>query len=239
MNNKLSKCLGVKTLSKLLLGVSMAVCSLSVDAAATVNQDNDWQIWNSYSIDKKLTDKLTAELSTEARFGADSSRLYHQYTQLTFDYRMSDHVVVTPGIRESYDLITSSSTRDEWGHSHQLMFAVTWNWEICGIKFTDRNRLHFVHPSANQNSKNHTVYRNKIKAVMPCSWTSLNITPYVSDELFFKESEGYHKNRARFGLKADLKENLHMNFFFQWQTTQNPGSWKNLNAVGLDFSGSF
>jgi hypothetical protein len=233
----------LNSLSIRLLSCALLFSGLSSNLSAAnteINKDHDWQFWNRYSLNSKLTEKMTAQLSTEARFGADFTRHYYQHAQLSFNYRLTDNFMISPGIRESYSLLTSSAIRDDWGHNHELLLAMNCNWKMGDWNFSDRNLFHFVHASANQNIKNYTLYRNCIKAQLPCcKLTSLQLVPFISDELFFKESVGYFRNRAQIGVTAQLLEKVSMNLFYQWQTTETSTGWRTLNAFGLFFNGSF
>jgi hypothetical protein len=209
----------------IVLGVFICLVLRSLSAFAGDN--GDLQLWNTESIEVKLNDRWKAKVEEELRFENNISRLYYTHTDGGLVFKVNDNLDFGAHYRQIFE-----RKKKEWEEEYRPYGYATFKWEWMDFKFSDKNRLEF---RMKETTYDKWRYRNKLTAKFPWKWTSLEIQPYVADEIFIDlYGEKLNRNRLYGGFGAKLMKHLKTDIFYMWQTSkQIPGKWKNYNVIGV------
>lgn len=121
----------------------------------------------------------------EFRWGDNASKLYRTSLLLEAIYQPCPWLGLAPGYRQVWLRVPLNSDhwRPEYTPLADIYFFLTpSDWEI-----TNRNRIEY---RILENDPIRWVYRNRIRIVPPWNFTSLEITPFIENEIFIRESRG-------------------------------------------------
>jgi hypothetical protein len=219
--------------------VALMACLLVHPASAELNEDGDFQYWNTEAIEGKINDKWKAYMEAEFRFGDDASEFYYQHTHLEILYAWLEWLEVGLAYRQVWEL--DDPETDLWFTEYRPMFNATLKHKWNGWDFSDRNRFEFRNFDTKEDKFR---YRNKLKVKSPWKWTNLHINPFVADELFFEEDSdnGFNRNRLDIGVGLDFGDyvaHLTGEIFYRWQTTDRGDFWQDLNIIGTQLKFKF
>lgn len=196
-------------------------------------ENGDFQLWNTESIEAKLNNRWKVNVEEELRFGGNVSELYYTHTDGGLVLKVNDNLDFAVHYRQIFE-----KNKNEWKEEYRPYVDATVKWELWDFKFSDRNRLEF---RMKETTYDEWRYRNKLTAKFPWKWTSLEIQPYISDEVFVDfYGEDINRNRLYGGFSAKLFKHLKTDIFYLWQTSeQNPDKWKNYNIIGIKIKAVF
>ncbi|MBI3211678.1 MAG: DUF2490 domain-containing protein, partial [Simkania negevensis] len=139
-------------------------------AFATLNGNNDFQVWNKDILSIRLMEDGDFYGEFECRFGDHATKLYYKHVHLQFLYTYNSFFTIGPGYRWIYSLVkgqfalTTSPLLD-------LIFSASRNeW-----RFSSRSRIQLLHPSDRAGGNRHWLYRQKFSFFTPWKWTSWKI----------------------------------------------------------------
>lgn len=218
----------------------LAVIGLLLAPAAGFSQgDNDFQYWNTESVQGKLTDNLKAYVEAEFRFEDDASDFYYQHTHLELKYKVCDWFEIGPAYRQVWELLTSTKDEDnDWFAEYRPMLNGTVKWTWADWKFSNRARVSYRMFDVDKDDV--WRFRNKLTLKSPWKWTALNINPYIADEIFLEENkDGIFRNRFYVGVGMKFFEHVKGDLFYLWQTTEKGDDWIDFNVVGTKLKVEF
>ena len=99
------------------------------------------------------------------------------------------------------------------------------------MKWSDRNRLEF---REFEDRKDVFRYRNRLKIAWPHDLFELPLRPYVADEIYIQEENGYNRNRLYAGLVWNVNQKLDIDFFFLHQKDKTSHGWDDVFITGLE-----
>jgi hypothetical protein len=177
-----------------------------------------------------LTKKLKESLNTQ------SDRYFHSCTVGTGCSQISRIAKNTKGIFKWV-----------WICRTQLDFNIGFQWHHW--KFLQRLRSEYI-DYYSKHYKDFAGVRYRLGLIAPWKFTCLNVSPYVHNEFFFRPNTyskshpnglvgGFHQNRLRIGLGADIEEGTWKpEIWWQWWALkQKPGPhplWFNTYQWGAD-----
>ena len=192
-------------------------------------------MWLSEVTQKKIAEKMNAELITEGRWGNDARELYFWYFQLSVFFKFSDWLDVGPGYRHIRHAVPQN--RGPFATIYEPILAITAHTKINKWKFLDRSRFEI---RVFQNSKPLHIYRNRFSIVSPWKLTQARIKPYFDEEFFWREERGVNQVRLTFGGKIGFSKK-YKGMIYYLLRYQKPldGPWRKHNILGLRFVGKF
>lgn len=211
---------------------SIIICGivyvLGITLPALAQEDGEWQLWATQSMEVKFQERIKMTIEEEERFSRDVRELSYHHTDGGIEYEVSDWLDAGINYRQVYEL-----KKRKWIEESRPHINGTLKYKWQGLKFADRNRLEF---RIIKGRKDNVRYRNKFTLSYPLEIWSLKAEPYVADEIFVS-SDGTNLNRNRFyvGLKMKVLKNLKPEVFYMWQASKSGKStkWTDHNVIGL------
>lgn len=223
-----------RTKIKQVLAAVIAACLplfFALPASAAM-KDGDWQIWNTYDIQTKISKDVDLQIEQEFRYGNDVSRLYYYHTEGGFEYNIVSWLSAGAAYRQVTDKV-----QNKWKEEYRPMINATLKSCLYGFKLSDRNRLEF---RIRRYENGQIRYRNKATLVFPWKVTPINIQPYTADEIFIDSNVcRINENRFYAGLKMEFLKNLKGDLYYLLKSNGNKGKWTNYNVIGIKIITAF
>jgi hypothetical protein len=75
--------------------------------------------------------------------------------------------------------------------------------------------------------------RNKTTVKFPFTFTSLNLRPYIAEEVFINLGEdNVNQNRLSTGFSCKPAKNIEASVYYMWKTSKISGGWEDTNVIG-------
>lgn len=200
-------------------------CLLFLFLAASLQlsaQVNDAQLWTSFSVEKKLTPRLSASLETEARFVENMGETGKTTSSLSFSYKSSKMIRFAVSYRfsskESIDGL--SMFRNRFAADVTLRYKKNW------LVIQNRTRLQsqFHSQELTENRNNPELYlREKISLKIDLD---RKITPIAGSEIYYSLNmpRGNQITRVRLFAGADYAIHKKLTTGFQYTVQQEIGA---------------
>lgn len=198
-------------------------------AFGRINGPADYQIWQRTILTAKMAHQWDFLLTEETRFGDNITKFYYTYLQANFSYIANQWVTLSPGYRQVYKRSPLSST--QWRPEYSPMIDIYFNWKKNNWKFSDRSRIQYLIFESNPD---HWVYRNQLRITTPWKVTSFEANPYIEEEVFFRQNQGFVENRVTFGFSEQMTKHVVMDFFYIARYLKNSPSWVYNNIFGFN-----
>lgn len=202
-------------------------------SSAELNDDGDFQFWNTESIKAPITEKVGAYVEGEFRFGDDASEFYYQHIHLEIPIEVTKWLEVGPAYRQVWELFTKSEDeagQEDWFTEHRPNLNVTLKHKWEGWKLSSRSRFELRYFDIDK--ENVFRYRNKFTAQSPWKWTKWGINPFIADEIFIDDEDGFIRNRLQVGVGMNIIGNLDGALYYLWQTSEKDPDWIDFNIIG-------
>lgn len=211
----------------------LALCLTTAGFEVYAYDDGDFQIWHTENQDVKIGKgtKLTQE--EEWRFGGNASEFYYQHYEWGVVYGFDKRLDIGLNYRQVYE-----KSKNKWREENRPHVNATLKLDLWKFKLEDRNRLEYRHF---RYKDDFIRYRNKFMFKIPFDFRSINITPYVSDEIFVSSNgAGFSENRFYSGLEFGLTKYVKADIFYLLRSNRGRGDkWSCANVVGTKVKISF
>ena len=199
---------------------------LALTLSVSAFSDGDLQLWNTDSIEAKITKNLKVKVEEELRFGDNISEIYYTHIDGGFAYNVTEGLALGVNYRQ-----VCEKKKGKWKEENRPHVNGTLKWRWQDIKFSDRSRLELRIP---EDKSDKWRYRNKLTVTFPWKWTQFDIQPYVADEIFIDfHGEKLNRNRLYGGIKMKLIEHLKAELFYLWQSSEDDDDWIDWNVIGI------
>jgi hypothetical protein len=188
------------------IGALILLFTLLCSSAAYSDGDEQWQVWQSESIEIPLSKRLKAILSSESRYEYGS--LYYLDEEIDLVHSASSKTDLEAGYRH----VTKSSSSG-WQTENDYYGGLILKGRLGSLQLSDRNRLEYR--AFSYESPNYVRYRNKLALSMQGK-----ISPYIADEIFYEiggEHPGINGNRLYLGVKGDLGKSVNLDIYIMRQ----------------------
>ena len=172
------------------------------------SQENDFQTWNSLSINKKLSKKSDLIYKFGLRFRENSSILSKQFYEVKYKYSIIKRVAFSTGFRYS----------DNWdkkriiNRSNRFFLDVLYKDKLNKrLSFSLRNRLQSQGFYYDYN----LIFRQKFSLNYNIRKTKFD--PSISTEYFYNLDEGINKLRSGISFTNKITKNLDFDFGYKIQ----------------------
>lgn len=199
-------------------------CSISL--YSTVNDNGDFQIWQRDTCNIALSKKMQLKFETEFRFGNDAQELFFKYGQAGLVYKHRLWLKVSPAFR----FIARRSDSDAgWVAICDPMLDIETTNKVGKGEFKWRNRLEYFILSGQENA---FLYRMRVRYNFP---KAHYVVPFIDEELFFFEGQGYNQNRLTLGLSWKVGNRLSLSPSYMLRHDDFTDMWRYQNVLNLHF----
>ena len=185
----------------------------------------EWQVWNADSIEAHWKGPWYMKLEEEFRMGNDVRRFIYQSSDVGVIYKKDEFVKLSAHCRYAFLRAEDSWEKEIRPHVNAIL-----SWHALGLDLSDRNRLEY---RIRSQTKDRIRYRNKLKARLPVKWTSFEVTPYISEEVFVDfDQDDFNENRLSPGIEFNMFKNTKGELYYLWQASEYRGSWTSADVIG-------
>jgi len=172
---------------------------------AGVPEDEDFGIWNNNEVEVKIKDRLKITAGEELRY-REAQGLYYFESRVGTSYKASEYLTIGGDYLEATSL-RKVSGRNRWFWESRPRIYFTPQYKFHGWLFENRNLLEFRFKQSAQDTFR---YRNRFGITAPYKWTTLELQPYATDEIFLEtDKRGIAENRLYAGFKMHFYKNLY------------------------------
>ena len=212
----------------------VAIIGLTVLATspAFAYRDGDFQLWNTENQDFKINKELNGTFEEEFRWGENAGEFYYHHYDTGMVYGVNKYLDLGGNYRLVYEKKKGKFKQENRPHINAIL-----KYEVAGVKLEDRNRLEYRNFHY---QKDFFRYRNKFTMKFPWKFTSLEIQPYVADEIFIPfNGTGLNENRLYSGFGFNITKNVKAEIYYMLRSTKSADEWTGTNVLGTKIKVSF
>jgi hypothetical protein len=229
-----------KTLATLSVIFLFSTSSFFVNAQDSYTED--FGIWGTISLEKKLSDKFYAELDEELRTFDNASRIDQFFTNAGIQYRLNKNFRF--GL--TYRFINKSRDDMSYSKRHRILVDASYRKKVYNFTFIYRLRNQWQvqdYFSSDDGKYPETIMRHKVDV----KYQVKNFTPYIAAEFFLQLNDPrFHEadnsfTRQRFysGMDYELNKRETLGAFFMIQRDLNVENLQREYVLGFEYSHSF
>jgi hypothetical protein len=211
---------------KKLMAITLNAClGAIVGLAAFAYEDGDWQFWSLGGMQANLSESWQARLEQQFRLGDNMEELYYRYTGFGVTWRTTHWFHFGCDYAQIYE-----KRQGDWKEENRPHLNGTFkgSWREFGFE----NR-HKIERRIRQGRENIWMYRNRLLSLIPLKLTRWKIRPYLADEIFLILDEGkLYRNRLTGGFKGQIIENLRIDIYYLWQSSEKGEDWIDYHIMG-------
>ena len=191
----------------------------------------DFQVWNTDTLNAHLSPHILFVGETEFRYGSKGRKIFYKHYQAGLTFTRSPHLLITPMYRQ-----TCHRIEKKWKRLHEPLLDITLNAHSqSGWLISDRNRIQYgMHP---QKQTQRFLYCNRLEILTPLRLMSSGIAPFISNEIFWKKTEGLNQNRLILGVRIPYHSRTQLDLYYMKHSLKLPSKkWIHQNVLGVHFS---
>jgi hypothetical protein len=203
------------------------------------SQQSDAGMWNTFSIEKRITKKYSIGIDEELRFKENFTRLNLLYTNLGIIFRPNKEIKLA----FIYRLIEKYEEDDYFSYRNRLMLDISYKYKIKSFSLSYRSRVQSEvrnYYSSEKGKVPEWFWRNKFEV----KYSIKKYSPYVGTELRYQFTDprnpetdfGWHRIRIFGGVDYKINNQNTCGIYYliqkEWLTL-NP---QNLYILGLEYS---
>ncbi len=206
--------------------------------------DEDRQLWIDLDAGGALTERFSAHTKQALRIKDDMGSLSTYFADFGVRYKLARWLTLGGFYRQQFDESAADGT---WIEENRPYTDVTVTWEWWGVRFSDRNRVEF---REREGREDEIRYRNKLTELLPWSWTSWKLQPYLAQEFFVDEGANLLTEASRVrllvGLRGDPEDTyrfagaeakkgrqLKYDLYLMYDSQERGEEWVNTFVLGL------
>ena len=194
-----------------------------------IDRSGDFQIWSWNFVSYQINPEWMLLSMVEFRAGDDASKIYRTSLSVEPVYTPVQWIGLAPGYRQSWSRVPVNSKhwKPEYTPFGDLFFFLfPGKWELV-----NRNRIEY---RIRKNDPIHWVYRNRLRIILPWAFTSLQINPFIENEIFIRQRRGLNEDRLTAGLLSNIYKNLsgEISYMARFQK-QLSGTWIHQNVLNI------
>jgi hypothetical protein len=187
--------------------------------------EGDFQVWHTENQEFAGNGQLRVTAEEEFRFGDSSSDFYYHHYDAGVVYSAGRNIDLGINYRQVYE-----KKKGKFQEENRTHMNATLKGEILGCMVEDRNRMEFRHFDYQSDSWR---YRNKLTVKSPWKLTSLEIRPFVSDEIFMELNDNaLDRNRLYLGTTFNLTKQAKAEVYYMLQSSKSSDKWTDANVLG-------
>lgn len=192
-----------------------------------IDSKEDFQIWNYNVIFKKLSEKVTLQQSTEFRSGDNSQRLHYIHEEIGVVLSPKSWISIIPAYRQIWD----HPRKMKWRTVASPMIDALFHFDRSNFRFTTRERFQYLIVSK---AHNLALFRISGELSYFLRYPHFTARPFIRDEFFFLERNGYAQNRFAVGSFFSWGDKFTLETYYMRRYLRLPiGGWRPTNVVGI------
>jgi hypothetical protein len=222
---------------KKVIAVSLLVfCSVFTASSQT----QDFGMWNTVSVNKELTDKITLGIDQEIRFRDNISTLNLVYTNVGLTYKVNNNIKISA----VYRFIDKHKDDFSWGVRHRIYFDAGFKIKPGKFNMSYRARYQMEWRGAGYEQIHGNVPEIYLRNLFKIGY-KLNDTwePYVGSEIRFQirnpripYHDGFDRTRFMGGLNYEVNKHHTFGIYFLYQKEWNVIDPETLNILGIEYT---
>ena len=171
-------------------------------------QENDFQTWHSFSVNKKIVKKLNVRLKSGLRLKENSSLYSKQFYDFKIQLKYNKRLSFSSGYRYT----NSCNKRLQISNLHRFYLDLNYkNKIIKRLFYAVRNRW--------QNQGDVYGYNITLRQKLLLSYNirKTKITPHISTEYFLRLDDGINKLRSTIGMSYPITKKININLAYRIQ----------------------
>jgi hypothetical protein len=185
-----------------------SILLLLLSSFSVLAQENDFQTWHSFSVNKKVVKKLNVRLKSGLRLRENSSL----YSKQFFDFKIQVKYNSRLSFSSGYRYAKNWDTEFRISNNHRFYLDLNYkNKIIKRLSYTIRNRW--------QNQGNISDYNITLrqKFLLNYNIRKTKITPNIATEYFLKLDEGITKIRSTIGMTFPVTKKIDIDLAYRIQ----------------------
>lgn len=207
-----------------------SLSGFTLATAQTPPPEDDNQLWGEVQLIKALDKKHDLIIIGVLRIGQYLKRPVDERIGAGWAFKPNKYLTLMP----TYIYVDQQPFPGRRINEHRLIMNVTGKFNLGKFLFTDRN---LYERRVRHDSRDFTMYRNRLQIDHPLKIGSFEFKPFVADEVFYSTQQGssgrqgWFRNRISAGIIKQFSERLNAEFFYlrQQDGIQRPGD---VHAVG-------
>ena len=199
-----------------------------------LNDNGDFQVWNTDSIRLQLSRKAYMTGQTEFRYGRDGTKIYYKHYQGGLLYVYSPQAVFEVAYRHIF-----LRNNNHWRKIYSPLADMTLQVQSRrGFYLGDRSRIQYLIFDKHLGGKHRWLYRNRLEIIPALRISKRKIAPYFAEEFFWMESRGISENRLEFGLKIPYHQRTQLSLSYMYRNFKLfiTNKWVQHNVTWVHFS---
>ncbi len=204
--------------------------------------ENDAGFWGTFTIQKKITKKISVVIDQELRLRENFQRINLFYTNLGVDYKFSKYFKLSP----SYRAIQKMRLDNTISHRHRLSLDATLKKKFNKITLAERVRYQievqdFYTSNKGKLPEQFLRFRTDLKYAF-----NDKMTPFISCELRYQirswrgndmfYNNGFHRIRNIVGADYEINNKHSITLYYLIQNEFNIADIENIYIVGLAYT---
>lgn len=232
---------------------------LSMNAMA---QDNDFGVWTSIDVTKKITNDFSATIGGEYRTRNNSKTTERWSGSFSLDYKICPYIKLNGGYTYIYYNHPSEFTSkgnyipEYWSPRHRFFIGATGTYKVDRWKFSLRERYQYTYRTAKSvpkyadtslteaksdeeiSGKSTSLLRSRLQAEYDIKGSPF--MPFASCELFNSISDGFSNEKTRWTIGTDIALNKKNSFelFYRYQNKADEEE-SDQHIVGIGYTVKF
>ena len=224
-------------------------------------QSDDFGIWTSAEVKKKLTTKLDASVEGEFRTRDGLSEVERWAASVGVAYKFNSYLKADVGYTYIYAHRESETTKkgniisDYWSPRHRLSVSLTGSYKWNRLEFSLRERYQMTKRTAQTVSKYDgedgsqkddeeipAKTKSVLRSRLQVEWDikKSRFTPYISAELYNSLDDGFSLDKTRYTIGTAYKFNKHhsLDVFYRYQNKSDDDE-SNGHVIGVGYRFKF
>lgn len=186
---------------------------------------HDFEIWLYSSYETPLRPSLRFSLFGEGRWRKNASRIYDKILEGEFIYKFNKYLEIAPGYRNNWHTPRTNPHTFLQSHIPFVDLFLTFAGKRDTIKYRLRTQY-----AVRQRRRNDWAIRNRLAWFFPAL---KRVTPYLMDEIFWRDLDGFFENRLYFGTTFPIKGNFQGETFFMKRDLRFALGWEHDRVLGF------
>lgn len=213
----------------LLLFIGLCCCN------RTKAQVNDAGLWLNVNVEKKITQKFSAQFTHSLRYYENISELSTSFSEIGLSYKIIKPLTVAGFYRFS----NKKRVDDFYSTSHRYSFYLSYKLKVKQVKINFREQFQSRYKDI-ETSATGGIPKNHLRSKMALSYDlEKKYTPYVSAELFYEIGEYIDNVRYKAGVEYEWNKFNTVNLYYMIDKEMNvKNPWTNY-VIGLGYNFTF
>ena len=186
------------------------------------------QFWHAEKITQSFSDKLSLTFEDDFRSESFGENNYYFHGDVSLKYKLSSAIFFNANFREVFEKKSSG-----WVQEHRPHGTVSMKKKFGLISTTGRIRMEYRIKDSGSTFRN----RNMLTLDFGNGWTSMNLVPYMADELFYNLADKeINRNRFYLGVKVKKISVYKPTLYFMQQRSLKNNKWESFGVLGIKIS---